>query len=158
MTELARASRPSRFIIGIDLGTTNSAVAYIDTEEHSARPKVFPIVQFTGLAEIEARETLPSFHYIPGQGEFGGMRLPWQTSDSPYVIGTFARDHGATIPGRLVVSAKSWLSHSGVDRTANLLPWHGAPDVEKLSPTEVSGRFLGHIRAGWNHRWPEFPL
>src|SRR5262245_44510716 len=147
-----------RFIVGIDLGTTNSAVAYVDSQERDVKVKVFPILQFVAPGEIEAREVLPSFHYTLAAGEFAATRLPWETTDSKHIVGILAREHGASVPGRLVVSAKSWLSHSGVDRTANLLPWHGAPDVEKLSPTEVSARYLSHIRAAWNARWPQYPL
>ena len=80
-----------------------------------------------------------------------------QTSCRIAIVGVFARDHGAAVPGRLVVSAKSWLSHGGVDRTAPLLPWHGAADVSKLSPVEVSRRYLAHIRAAWDHAHPESP-
>lgn len=151
-------SAPARFIVGIDLGTTNSAVAYVDTKSGDRQISIFSVLQFVASAEVEGRETLPSFHYAPAAGEFSGMRLPWQTEDPKYVVGIFARDHGATAPGRLVVSAKSWLSHSGVDRTAPLLPWHGSPDVEKLSPMEVSARYLAHVRSAWNFRFPDEPL
>lgn len=149
---------PPRFIVGIDLGTTNSAVAFVDTQTPDAAVCIFPVPQFVAPGEIEARETLPSFHYTPAAGEFASLRLPWHDADASHVVGVFARDHGAATPGRLVVSAKSWLCHAGVDRTANLLPWHGAPGVEKFSPMEVSARYLGHIRAAWNHRWPDYPL
>lgn len=148
----------SRFIVGIDLGTTNSAVAFVDTNDSDGKVQIFPVLQFIAPGETEARETLPSFHYAPAPGEFGSIRLPWDADDAKHLVGVFARDHGASVPDRLVVSAKSWLSHSGVDRTANLLPWHGVSDVEKLSPTEVSSRYLRHIRRAWNHRWPEYPL
>ena len=70
----------------------------------------------------------------------------------------FAREQGAVAPGRLISSAKSWLCHSGVDRLADLLPWHGAPDVDRLSPVAASGRYLAHIHAAWNHRFPRKPL
>src|SRR5688572_7052936 len=149
-----------RYLVGIDLGTTNSAVAHVDTAEPAGgwRVKDFPIPQVVAAGEVEARVVLPSFHYEPAAGEFAGGALGLPCGAADHVVGSFARDHGASVPGRLVVSAKSWLSHSGVDRTASLLPWHGAPDVEKLSPTEVSARYLGHIRAAWNHRWPEHSL
>jgi len=150
----------SRYVVGIDLGTTNSAVCFVDTADERWRVQTFLVPQLAAPAVVEARETLPSFHYQPAAGELppAALRLPW-TSDSPgYAVGFFARDHGTLVPGRLVVSAKSWLSHSGVDRTAPILPWHGAPDVEKLSPVEVSGRFLGHIRDAWDAAFPQFPL
>ncbi len=69
-----------------------------------------------------------------------------------------ARDEGMLAPGRMIASAKSWLCHAGVDRTAELLPWHGADDVERLSPIVVSGRYLRHIRDAWNHQFPNAPL
>jgi hypothetical protein len=105
---------------------------------------------------------LPSFHYEAAAGEMapGALRLPWSdpAADSRNAVGVFARDHGAAVPGRLVVSAKSWLSHSGVDRTAGLLPWHGAPDVQRLSPVEASARYLAHVRQAWDAAHPEHPL
>ena len=151
-----------RFLIGIDLGTTNSAVAYVDTGEKKWAVRDFAVPQLAAPGEVEARETLPSFHYEPAAGEFpaGALRLPWSGAgdDPKHAVGFFARDHGAAVPGRLVVSAKSWLSHSGVDRTAGLLPWHGAADVQRLSPVEASSRYLAHIRAAWDAKHPEHPV
>ena len=148
-------------IIGIDLGTTNSAVAYVDPAEAHPRARIFPIPQLIAPGEVESRETLPSFHYQPGSEEMTALRLPWdgegKTPES-FAVGVFARDHGTDVPDRLISSAKSWLCHSGVDRTADLLPWHGAPDVKKLSPAAASAAYLGHIRAAWNHQWPQHPL
>ncbi|HEX2973038.1 MAG TPA: Hsp70 family protein [Tepidisphaeraceae bacterium] len=155
-----RTDQPSRFIVGIDLGTTNSAVAYVDTEEAAWRVRDLAIPQLVAPSTIEARETLPSFHYEAAEGEFpaDGLKLPWSGEAEGHVVGFFARDHGATVPGRLISSAKSWLSHSGVDRTAALLPWHAAADVERLSPVDVSARYLSHMRQAWNHQHPEHPL
>src|SRR5947208_11364324 len=153
--------KSSRYVVGIDLGTTNSAMAYVDTEEGVGwRVRDFAVPQVVGAGEVEARETLPSFHYEAGAGEFaaGALRLPWDRQDPKYAVGVFARDHGAAVPGRLIVSAKSWLCHPGVDRTAGLLPWHGAPDVERLSPVDVSARYLAHIRSAWDHAHPDHPL
>jgi molecular chaperone DnaK (HSP70) len=151
---------PSRYVVGIDLGTTNSAVCYVDTAEESWRVRVFSLPQLVAPAVLEARETLPSFHYQPAPGELPpqALRLPWSQEPPDYAVGFFARDHGTLVPGRLVVSAKSWLSHSGVDRTAPILPWHGAPDVGRLSPVEVSGRYLAHVRDAWDARFREHPL
>lgn len=150
----------SRYLVGIDLGTTNSAVAYVDTSESSPRVGAFAVPQLVAPAEVEARETLPSFHYEAASGEFaaGALALPWSERDRDYAVGFFARDHGASVPGRLIASAKSWLCHPGVDRTAQLLPWHGAPDVERLSPVEASARYLAHIRGAWDARFPKAPL
>ncbi len=149
---------PARFIVGIDLGTTNCAVGFADTAESEPRIRVFPVPQIVAPGEIGAHETLPSFHYEPADAEQAAMRLPWQSENPRHVVGVFARDHGAASPGRLVVSAKSWLSHPGVDRNAELLPWHGAPGVTKLSPGEAGARYLAHIRAAWNHAHPDFLL
>ncbi|MHB1034217.1 MAG: Hsp70 family protein [Pirellulales bacterium] len=149
---------PSRFVVGIDLGTTNSAAAYVDTSRQPWQVRTFAVPQLVAPGQVEARETLPSFHYQPAAGELaaGAMRLPW--GDPTHAVGFFARDHGTMVPGRLITSAKSWLCHSGVDRTAPLLPWHGAPEVERLSPIEVSARYLRHIRNAWDARFPAEPL
>jgi molecular chaperone DnaK (HSP70) len=151
---------PARFLIGIDLGTTNSAVAFVDTTEKNWSVHDFPIAQLVAPGLVEPRATLPSFHYEAATGELpsGALHLPWSSDEPKTAVGLFARDHGASVPGRLISSAKSWLSHSGVDRTAGLLPWHGAEDIEKLSPLEVSARYLRHIREAWDHSHPEHPL
>jgi molecular chaperone DnaK (HSP70) len=151
---------PSRYVVGIDLGTTNSAVAYVDTTDLKWRVQTFAVPQLVAPGMVEARETLPSFHYQAAEGEFApnALRLSWSSEEPNFVTGFFARDHGETVPGRLINSAKSWLCHPGVDRTADLLPWHGAPDVDRLSPVEVSARYLAHIRGAWNARFPQEPL
>lgn len=144
----------------MDLGTTNSAATYVDTAEEPWRVRTFAVPQLVAAGQIEARETLPSCHYQPAAKEFaaGAMKLPWAKEEPGWAVGFFARDHGALVPGRLTVSAKSWLCHSGVDRTAPLLPWHGSPDVEQLSPVEVSARYLAHVRDAWDARFPADPL
>ncbi|HEX6986392.1 MAG TPA: Hsp70 family protein, partial [Planctomycetaceae bacterium] len=146
-------------VVGIDLGTTNSAVAFADTEDSRLAVRTFAVPQVVAPGQVERRETLPSFHYQPAAGEFPpeSLALPWEKRPG-YVVGAFARDQGVRAPGRLVASAKSWLCHPGVDRTADLLPWHGAPDVDRLSPVEASARYLGHVRAAWNHAHPDHPL
>jgi hypothetical protein len=151
---------PSRFIVGVDLGTTNSAVAYVDTAQEHWRVATFAVPQLVAPGQVEARETLPSFHYEPAPGELAGdaLRLPWSRDAPSYAVGFFARDHGTMVPGRLIASAKSWLCHSGVDRTADLLPWQGAGDVERLSPVEASGRILRHVREAWDAAFAEHPL
>lgn len=151
---------PSRFVVGIDLGTTNSAVCYVDTAEEPWQIRTFAVPQLVAPALVEARETLPSCHYQPAPGELapGAVKLPWSKEEPGHAVGTFARDHGAEVPGRLAVSAKSWLSHTGVDRMAPLLPWHGAPDAERLSPVDVSARYLAHMRDAWDAAFPTDPL
>ncbi len=155
----ANPSTPSRFVVGLDLGTTNSAMAYVDTMERPRRIHTFAVPQVVAPGQIEARETVPSFHYQPASGEFAAesLRLPWP-SKADYVVGHFARDHGTLVPGRMIASAKSWLCHTGVDRTADLLPWQGAEDVDRLSPVAVSARYLDHFRAAWDQRFPDHRL
>lgn len=149
----------SRFVVGLDLGTTNSAMAYVDTTLRPHRIQTFAVPQVIAPGHIEARETLPSFHYEPAQQEFAldALRLPWSSKWNA-IVGHFARDHGTLVPGRMIASAKSWLCHNGIDRTANLLPWQGADDVERLSPVTVSARYLQHFRDAWDAEHPNDPL
>jgi molecular chaperone DnaK (HSP70) len=148
----------SRFVVGIDLGTTNSAIAYARVSDDGTGPDLgespisgLGIPQVVGLNEVASRPLLPSFLYLPAEKEFpsGAFELPWKTP-TDRVIGTFARDHGAKVPGRLVSSAKSWLSHSGVDPRGSILPWTAAEDVVKISPVEASAAYISHLRDAWN--------
>jgi molecular chaperone DnaK (HSP70) len=152
---------PSRYVVGIDLGTTNSAVCYVDTAESPWRVRVFAIPQMVSAGMVEALDTLPSFHFqppaVPGEDP-RTWKLPWQTTAASHVVGAAARDVGQLYPGRLIVSAKSWLCHDGVDRTAELLPWQGATDVDRWSPVGVSACYLRHIRQAWDRAHPDFPL
>lgn len=159
-SDLFEQPAPSRYVVGIDLGTTNSALCYVDTAENSRQVHVFAAPQLIAPAQIEARETLPSFHYEPSASEHaaGTLKLPWSTAEQTACVGVMARDWGGRVSGRMIASAKSWLCHSGVDRSADLLPWHGADDVERLSPVAVSSRYLKHYRDAWNHRFPAHPL
>lgn len=150
----------SRFVVGIDLGTTNCAVCYLDTLESDSEIRHFDIAQLVAPGQVEARSTLPSFHYEPASGEQAAdsLTLPWKTDDRNYAVGTYARDHGRMVAGRLIESAKSWLCHSGVDRKSAMLPWHGAADAESLSPVQTSARYLQHIREAWDANFPKNPL
>ena len=152
-------SEPARFVVGIDLGTTNSAVCFVDTASENSCVEVFPVTQLVAPGQIEARDTLPSFHYEAAADEFSGsdLNVPW-ADQADFCVGVLARDHGVDVPGRLIASAKSWLCHAGVDRTARILPWQGHDDVSRLSPVEVSSRILAHIVQCWDHRYPEYPL
>ncbi|MGV8073628.1 MAG: Hsp70 family protein [Syntrophobacteraceae bacterium] len=143
-----------RYIVGIDLGTTNSALAYVDMtdeEPEQRRIRFLDIPQLTAPGEVGRRSVLPSFLYLPGTYELpaGSTALPWD-SDRDYAIGEFAREQGSLVPGRLVSSAKSWLCHGGVDRTAPILPWGAGTDVSKVSPVEAGSRYLQHMREAWN--------
>jgi hypothetical protein len=154
---LSRGQMPdSQFVIGVDLGTTNSAVAYADLRELDAsgtpRVRVFDVPQLVAEGEIAPRETLPSFLYLLGPEERRSdrLRVPW-APDAPHVAGVWARDQGALVPGRLVSSAKSWLCNDAVDRRAPLLPWGGEPGAAACSPVEASTAYLVHVRDAWNH-------
>jgi hypothetical protein len=146
----------SRYLIGIDLGTTNSALAYVDTRHATRGGRVdvrpFQVPQLVAAGETAERPLLPSFLYLPGEHDLpaGSTALPWDTKRG-YAVGEFARNHGGRVPGRLVSSAKSWLCHAGVDRSAGLLPWSAPPDVPRISPVEASARYLRHLVESWNH-------
>jgi hypothetical protein len=145
----------SRYVVGIDLGTTNTAVAFVDTHEKVEHPKIniMEVPQVVRPGSVENRPLLPSFLYIPADGELpaGSLDLPWDDKKSASAaIGEWARSRGKEVPGRLVSSAKSWLCHPGVDRRSPLLPWGAPDDVPKLSPVEVSSRILKHLSEAWD--------
>ena len=150
----------ARYVVGIDLGTTNSAVCYVDTTDQNWQIRTFAVPQLVAPGLVEARETLPSFHYEPHANELkpAQIRLPFGNQKPGYVVGVYARDFGGKVTGRLVASAKSWLCHSGVDRTSKLLPWQAADDVTQISPVDVTARYLSHIRAAWDHVFPQHQL
>ena len=146
----------SPYVVGIDLGTTNSALAYAeagdDNTDPSARPPIRPMAvpQVVAPGEVGDRPVLPSFLYLPADSEFkpGALDLPWKKkADS--TAGVFAREHGSKVPGRLVGSAKSWLSHPEVDRRSPILPWSAPEGVLKLSPLAASSAYLAHLRDAW---------
>jgi molecular chaperone DnaK (HSP70) len=148
---------PSRYLIGIDLGTTNCALAYIDTNAPGSRAspsaiRVFEVVQLTGPGELRSAPLLPSFLYFPTEDEVsaGWVNLPWEGHPS-MIAGIMARDQGALAPGRQVSSAKSWLCQSAIDRTSNILPRQAEPPEPMVSPVEASARYLLHLRNAWNH-------
>jgi len=155
---------PSRYLIGIDLGTTNSVVAYIDTQEvadASSSIRVFPVPQLVGHGEVRTLPALPSFLYFPTEDELsaGAVSATWD-EDPPMVTGVLAREQGALVPSRQVSSAKSWLSYPGVDRRAKILPAQAEPpqalmsqlliSQPMISPVEASARYLMHLRDAWN--------
>jgi molecular chaperone DnaK (HSP70) len=146
--------KDSRFTIGIDLGTTNSAVAFIDSKsgEEIMEQTLFPLAQVTAAGQVEERMVIPSFTYLPGAHELpkNSLALPW-APDREYCVGEFAREQGTKVPQRMISSAKSWLCHSGVDRNGAILPWNSPEEIEKISPVEVSTRYLAHIREAWDH-------
>jgi len=152
-------SKPD-YIIGIDLGTTNSALAFAPLSPDPETAVLdLRIPQLVRLGEVSDRGLLPSCLYIPGEHELppDSCALPWPSA-SPLIVGEFARWQGAQVPGRLVASAKSWLCHSGVDRTADILPWGAPPDLQKLSPVQASSLILSHLAHAWNQAHPQTPI
>jgi molecular chaperone DnaK (HSP70) len=149
------ASRGPTYSIGIDLGTTNSALAFREMEEGSG-VGVASIPQLTNINEVTAEKLLPSFLYMPGEKEFPkeATALPWK-SDSSFIVGRFAQRRGAEVSSRLVSSAKSWLSYSAIDRSAATLPWKAADGVTRISPVEASAAYLRHLRTAWEHEHPD---
>src|ERR1700737_2184185 len=133
--------------IGIDLGTTNSGLAYVQQQPGDLADypeiRILDIPQHVAQNQIEPRRTLPSFLFLG--------------PDQNY-IGAYAREQGALVPTKLVHSAKSWLSNPEVDRTAKILPWDAQEGGRVLSPVEVSGMFLAHMRDAWNQAHPNLPL
>jgi len=143
------------YIIGIDLGTTNSVAAY--TEVNSTRGetsdiKILKIPQLTCAGTVEKREILPSFILMHEKNDDRdeALNLPWD-NETHYVVGEHARDRGAEIPGRLISSSKSWLCNTMIDRNKPVLPWGGENKEAKLSPVEASAAILRHIRDAWNN-------
>ncbi len=155
-------------IIGIDLGTTNCALAWSDPEAISGEAKAaketppinhFAVPQLTYPATVEPRKTLPSFLYFPGPHELPphSIELPWD-KDAKDIVGYMAREQGAKVPHRVVSSAKSWLSSERIDRSAAILPWNAPEEVEHISPIDASARYLGHLCSAWNFEHPKQPL
>jgi len=144
-----------RYIVGIDLGTTNTVVAWTETnaEERANRGiRVFPVPQLVEPGSVLEKPSLPSFVLLPGPNDVSpeALAVPW-TGEKKWAVGTFARDRGAEIPHRLVSSSKSWLCNPHVDRNRAVLPWEAPEDGTKISPVEASSLILRHIRDTWNH-------
>ena len=150
---------PARYIVGIDLGTTNSAVAAVDTRARRRAIVSIAVPQLVSEGRVAERPTLASALYRAGEHDVpaGALALPW-AEDRREVVGELARVQGARVPARLVTSAKSWLTHAGVDRTAKILPWGVPDDLPRISPVSASARILAHIRAAWDAAHPGEPL
>ncbi len=141
-----------RFVVGIDLGTTNCAVAYADTAA-AGEPRVtaLEIPQLVSPGEVQSRPLLPSFMYLPGDLDFpaGATALPWDPHPAE-VVGELARRRGADNPTRLVASAKSWLSYGGARRTAPILPFGAPDDLPHVSPVDAAAGYLRHLAAAFD--------
>jgi hypothetical protein len=156
-----------RYAIGIDLGTTHSALSYVDlqaSDGEKTAQSVLGVPQLTAPGTVEELPLLPSFLYLPHPDEMapGQLSLPWQAEgagDVPTAVaGEMARSRGATTPIRLVSSAKSWLCHAGVDRRAAILPNDAPEEVTRVSPLEASTRYLSHLRQAWDAAHPDAPF
>lgn len=149
----------AKFVIGVDLGTTNNVIAYSDLEAESPVVELLDIPQLVAASTIENRKSLPSFLYLATEADQEGSKLdlPWENQQT-YATGEWARRQSADTPDRTVGGAKSWLSHHKVDRQGNILPWNAPDEVGKVSPVEASQRYLQHLVAAWNEAHPEHPF
>jgi Hsp70 protein len=152
----------ARYAIGVDLGTTNCALSYVDLtagEEEPGRQQTMAVAQLISPGVVEERHLLPSFLYLPHPDELapGELVLPWGAQPD-CIVGALARERGAQTPIRLVSSAKSWLCHAGVDRRGAILPQEAPEEVPRISPLEATVRYLEHLCDAWDHEHPDTPL
>ncbi len=157
-------STAATHVVGIDLGTSNTVAASVSLKDADSRIELLQIAQRTAPDEISQQSLLPSVRYHAAVGEVGdaAWQKPWPPMDAsaaqPAIIGRWACDLGAAVPSRLVASAKSWLSHQGVDRSAAILPWGAPDDVHKISPVAASASYLAHVKAAWDAEHADAPL
>jgi hypothetical protein len=147
----------AKYVIGIDLGTTNSVLAYspLDVDEQCC--DVLPIPQLCAENSVEARTSLASFCYLAPEGRpVGGLDLPW-AQDRKFCVGELARRQSAEAAEHTVSAAKSWLSHGRVDRRSAILPWQAPEGLEKISPLVAAQRYLEHLVSAWNTAFPDAP-
>jgi hypothetical protein len=160
----------ARYCVGIDLGTTNSVVAFAPLGDEDADLRLFPIPQSVAAGQVESRDSLPSFLYIAPESEAASFSLPWQTARANAashqghvapgnpVVGEAARAKASQSPQRVVATAKSWLTHNRVDRRSAILPWQAPDDVDKISPLEATTALLRHLVSAWNDAHGDAPL
>jgi molecular chaperone DnaK (HSP70) len=143
----------ARYSIGIDLGTTNSALAFVSLDGE-APTEVLTIPQWLSPTTTTEAATLPSFLYLPEEGGAaelagaGGERGQW-------IAGALARRRAAETPGRVTHSAKSWLCHHAADRTQPFLPW-GSDEIvpeHKISPVRAQALILNALMQAWDRRF-----
>ncbi len=159
---MSDSTSDATYVVGLDLGTTHCAISYVDldlSEGEEVALDVLPIPQVVTPGNVETRDLLPSFLYLPLDGELpdGALTLPWSI-DPAFGVGEVARGLGAKTPIRVVASAKSWLCHGGVDRRAPILPAGAPEEVQKVSPLQASILYLEHLRDAWNAKYPEAPI
>lgn len=150
-----------KYVIGIDLGTTNSVLAYAPIDAETAEVRLLDVPQIVAPATIESRPSLASFVYLPTEAELGddSLKLPWETNQTEIgVAGEIARKRSAELPDRTVSAAKSWLCHNKVDRREPILPWGAPADFPKISPLTASKLYLEHLIAAWEQKFPDCPV
>ena len=149
----------AKYVVGIDLGTTNCVLAYAALDEKQPQLKVLPIPQLVSAGTVESQTSLPSFVYLVTSHEAEGdaLKLPWGKKPR-FAVGQYARSQAAEAPDRTVAAAKSWLCHNHVDRRDAILPWNAPPTTDKVSPVTASQRYLEHIAAAWKLAFPKDPL
>jgi hypothetical protein len=149
----------AKYVIGMDLGTTNSVLAYTPLDVEEPTIEVLSLPQLVAAGTLESRTALPSYLYLAHSQEAasGAYNLPWATGRS-FAVGEVARRQAAEVPDRTVGAAKSWLAHSRVDRHQPILPWNAPADVPKISPVTASQRYLEHMIAAWESAFPDAPV
>ena len=149
----------AQYVIGIDLGTTNSVLAYVKAGEENAKVQVLPVPQLVAMGTTETRPMLPSFLYLANETEAlaKSLDLPW-AKKRDFAVGSLAQKQAADVPMRTIAAAKSWLAHSKVDRHQPILPWGAPAEIPKVSPVEASRRYLEHLASAWNSQFPDAPL
>ena len=153
------ATTSPTFSVGIDLGTTNSVIAYARLGEERPTVELLPVPQLVATATVEPRNLLPSFLYLGTDADRDAKALdvPW-AKKRDFAAGELARKQSADVPTRTVVGAKSWLAYSKVDRRQPILPWNAPDDVPKVSPVEATRRYLEHAAAAWAAAHPDASL
>ncbi len=153
-------NKAAKYLVGIDLGTTHTVVAYIEATKSKATQeiKIFGVDQLIAPGEVASRSLLPSVRYHPATGELSEADISFSPAGDSAIIGEAARLLGAKTQGRFVTSAKSWLSHPSVDHTADILPWGSSDEIQKVSPLAASASYLSHVRTVWGHQFPSSPL
>lgn len=153
----------SPYVLGIDLGTTNTTLSFVALADVNAVEEIvpiqeFPIPQVIAPGAVEPRAMLPSVVYVSGESELpaDSLHLPWRAEHS-VALGAFAREQGAKIPSRFIHSSKSWLCHGGVNRREAILPWQSPQQDALRSPAEVAKLILVHLKEAWNHAQQHLP-
>ena len=149
----------AKFVLGFDLGTTNSVLAYAPLEAENPQVELLALPQLVSSGTAESRTMLPSFTYLanPSEAAGGALDLPW-ARQRDFAVGEYARRQGAEVPDRTVGAAKSWLAYSRVDRHQPILPWGAGAGVAKISPVTASQRYLEHMVAAWQELHADAPV